>query len=162
MTTKVRNMVVVALLTAGLGLAGCGSDEKTVSVNGDKVTVDSDGDGVKVETDDGEATFGSGSLPEDFPEDDVPIIEGTIAGGAKNASDGLTTWSVIIQADGDVDSVLAEVTEKLEDAGYTSENSGNYGGSAAAQFDGKYTVGVSVTGADGKIVVSYVVSPPTP
>lgn len=161
MATTVRNLVTVVLLVGGLGLAGCGSDEKTISINGDKVSVDNDGGGVKIETDDGTATFGSGSLPEDFPEDDVPIIDGTIAGGGKNTADGETMWSLILQTDGEVGSVLADVTGKLEGAGYTSESSGNYGGNAAAQFTGKYAVGVSVTGADGQIAVTYVVSSAT-
>lgn len=162
MTTKVRTMAAIALLVAGLGLAGCGSDEKTVTVNGDKVTVDRDGDGVKIESDVGSSEFGTGSLPEDFPEADVPVVDGTIAGGAKNDTGGMTTWTVIVQTEGGVDAVLAEVTAKLEDAGFTSETSGNYGGSAAAQFTGKYTVGVSVTGTDDQITVSYVVTPAVP
>lgn len=159
MTTKVRNMTAAVLLVAGLGLTGCGSEEKTVSVNGDKVTVDQDGDGVKIETEDGSATYGSESLPDDFPEDEVPIIDAKIVGGAKNVAGGETSWSVIMQADGDVDDVLDEVTEKLEGAGYTSESSGNYGGSAAAQFDGDYRVGVSIAEGDGQVVVTYVVMP---
>ena len=55
---------------------------------------------------------------------------------------------------------LQAVLGKLEDAGYASESSGSYGGSAAAQFTGAYDVGLSVVSASGSTTVTYYVTAP--
>lgn len=169
MTSPAWTLLVSALLTSALAVTGCGAEERTFAVNGNEVSLDTDAGSISAAPrGSADSAAGTDALPEDFPEVAVPVIEGVIVGGAKNTTDGTTTWSVIVQVAGDVESVLATVTQQLKAAGYAGESASNLDGHGAAQFRGAYTVGVSINAADeatspaDEVTVTYVVSPSRP
>ncbi|WP_309649105.1 hypothetical protein [Nocardioides sp.] len=77
----------------------------------------------------------TGALPEGFPVDDVPLVEGRIsqatAGEEAGEDEGFV---VILQVDGTGDAVLAEAVGLLTDAGFTVTQS--VGGDAGSGFAG--------------------------
>ena len=159
MTTKVRNVVVVALLAAGLGLTGCGSDSKTVkTADGSKVTVKKDGEGLTVKNDQGEFSVGQG-LPDGFPKDEVPLVDGKVLSASKGADGTRFVWSVLIQVDSSVDDAAASAKSKLEGAGFTAgENSMTMGEMSVNEYNSsKYKVSVTVVKNDEGTVVTYAI-----
>src|SRR5690348_17631597 len=120
MTSQVRNISAIALLVASLTLTGCGGGKTVTTADGSKVHVDGDGNSATVKDSNGnEITVGKG-LPDGFPKDEVPVIDGTIIGGSKGTSGGPFAWSVVIQKDGDATEIFDDASSKLKDAGYTS------------------------------------------
>ena len=159
MTSKVRNLSVIAVLAASLTLTGCGGKTVTTS-DGSKVHVDGNGDSATIKTDDGEISVGKG-LPDGFPKDDVPVIDATIIGGSKGAAGGPFAWSVVVQADGDATDVFGEVKSKLEGAGFTSGQGMDMGEVHTGQFtSAKYDVSVNVAKTGDKVTVTYLVRLP--
>jgi hypothetical protein len=158
MKMTVRGLAVIASLVLGLGLTGCGSDDKSVTTpDGSKVTVDGDGDSVTIKSDDGETTIGKG-LPDGFPSEDVPVIDAKIIGGAKGAAGGPYTWSVILQADGDATEVFDEISSKLTTAGFTAGRGIGTDKVHTGQFTGpKYDVSVNAAEGDSGVNVTYLV-----
>ncbi|QAY73567.1 hypothetical protein ET445_09670 [Agromyces protaetiae] len=64
----------------------------------------------------GDVSLG-GDLPEGFPKDEVPLVDGEILFAAGNDAEGETGWLVTVKATG-ADPV-ADAVAKLEAAGYT-------------------------------------------
>ncbi|WP_341927574.1 hypothetical protein [Nocardioides psychrotolerans] len=118
-------------------------------------------------TPEGAASSGAvtGDLPEDFPVDEVPLVEGLIsqatAGEEAGEDEGFV---VILQADGTSDAVLAEAVGLLTDAGFTvTEGVGGGPGSGFAGSSltqGPFTVTITTfpnTG-DEQTTLQYLVS----
>lgn len=119
-----RGIVLLGVaLVSGVLLAGCGSVSIPIPTgDGGSVTVDTDGD-VTVNGDQGSIGTGSG-LPKGFPTDEVPVIEGPVAGGvAVKQADGTQGYSFAVTVDDDVDSAADRASALLTDAGYTLESS---------------------------------------
>ena len=164
-----RPTPLAALLVAlSLAAGGCSSSsdkateksiektiEKAAEDNGEDVDVDVDGDEIKVETSDGTLTAGTGELPEGYPTDDVPVLDGEVAVGMK--ADG--GWSVTIKSDKSPEDALDEAVSKLEAAGLSPEEGGGILGPTSAALTGNgYGVLLSVTDLDGHAAVVYFVS----
>lgn len=152
------------LIAVALAFGGCsaGSDEvaeksieKAAEDSGEDVDVDVDGDEIKVETSDGTLTAGTGELPEGYPEDDVPVIDGEVAVGIE--ADG--GWSVTVKSDQSPEDALDEAVSKLESAGLSQEDGGGILGPTSAALTGNgYSVLLSVTDLEGDAAVVYFVS----
>ena len=148
---------MVALVIAGLGLSGCGDDETVTMPDGSKVSADSDGKSATIKTGDGEITVGKG-LPDGFPAEDVPVIDGEIVGGAKGVDGGPYAWSVILKAKGETGDVFAELSEKLKNTGFTADRSMQMGTVSTGMFKSdKYEVSVNAAKADDGVSVTYLV-----
>jgi hypothetical protein len=148
---------VVALMVAGLGLSGCGDDKTVTMPDGSKFSADSDGKSATISTDDGQVTAGKG-LPDGFPAEDVPVVEGDIVGGAKGVDGGPYAWSVILKAKGETVDVFAELSEKLKNVGFTAARSMQMGSVSTGSFtNDKYEVSVNAAKVDDAVNVTYLV-----
>lgn len=95
----------------GLPSAPNGSDGGTDGVD-DELVEDIVEGGV-----DGDVDFESGSLPADFPVDDIPLVPGEI--GPSMSISGGTAWTVtVFTAD---EATAASAGQLLEDAGFVNE-----------------------------------------
>lgn len=161
-TARTRR-VVAALAVAAilpLGLAACGGDdaeksaEKLIEGAGGDVDVDIDGDDVTIEGSDGAIEYGS-DLPEDFPEDDVPLV-GEVTFGHSSAGADAQSWTVTTKSDDGADDAFAEAKAKLEGAGFAVDGveSGNY-----AQLKGaRHRVVLTAAEDAGGAQLSYIVT----
>lgn len=156
-----------------LALTGCGG----VEVDG--VSVDKDGDKVTVKTDEGEATIdvngedgefsvesedgsfaGGSELPDDFPSDEVPLVDGTVLSGFSSSSDGTEGYSVAMTADGSSASEVGEeAIAKLTAAGFEKTSEFKSGETEVyALTSDAWEVSVQVAGADdGEVTITYTV-----
>ncbi|WP_124708750.1 hypothetical protein [Gordonia insulae] len=71
-----------------------------------------------------DATTGT-QLPEDFPTQQVPLVEGTVLTADGSRADG---WSVTVQGSPDVGNVLDAAVTTLTDAGFTESQRSSDGG----------------------------------
>lgn len=165
---SVRKVLAVGafapVLALGLGLAGCGAAEDKVAeklsekaiegaAGGD---VDIEDDGLTVTDEDGnQASIGT-DLPEDFPVDDVPLLDGTVI--SATAVDG-ASYMVMLEVEGTPEEAQDAALGLLTDAGYTSESEMNSDGYFSSQLT-KEGFDVSVTSMEGDTAaqVQYVVS----
>jgi hypothetical protein len=130
--------------TGGTGQSG-GSDPQDESTAQDDPTTESPGD-----VDLGEL----GGLPETFPSDEIPIINGDVALGV----DLGTGWSLLIRVD-DTEAAFADASAKLTAAGFetVAEQSAPEGSFGVFEND-KYQVQLTATDTpDGGPSVNYVV-----
>lgn len=149
--------VLTVLLTAGL-LSACGADDFSIPTPGGEVKVDRDGDEVRIETDEGSLVTGSGALPEGFPADDVPIVEGEIISGASINGQDSQGFSVLVNVDGDLETVVAQATGLLEGAGFDEQSQTSAEGFALRSYTSDtYALTVSATELDGVTSVQYTV-----
>lgn len=156
-STRARNLTgAIALLAGLLVLAGCGSDGKTVVTgNGDKVSVN--GDKVTVDTGDGTATLGAG-LPDGFPRDAVPLVDGKVVSGVKGTPGARFAWSVVLQTSSSVEAVTAQVKKDYAAAGYRAGQASVMGDVSILQFkNSTYEVGITASRTAGNVTVTYVV-----
>lgn len=127
-------------------LAGCGSDGSDA---GPDVDVKKDGKEVTVENGDNSFSIGDAQLPDDFPEDDIPLpesgaLKAVVAGDRKGDEYFSLTYSV---KGGNQKSVANDYKRALEDDGYTIEASSSIGGS-----NGSFTAFTAV-GEDWDVIV---------
>jgi hypothetical protein len=134
-----------ATITAGLlvlGLAaGCSSEDAAEKIaerasNG-KVDIEDGGKKITIEGEDGEGTFSVGEetdLPDDFPEDEVPLPEGgSVRAAISTERDGKQFFSITYAIDGsDVEAAADDYRGQLEDDGYEVEGSSNVSGSGGS------------------------------
>ena len=153
--------LALALAAGATGLAGCGSASGAASGSaGDKVSVDTDQGEVSIDTDQGTVTAGK-DLPDGFPKDAVPLIQGTVVTGTKGAPGGQYAWSVVMQTPRAIDDVAAEVKKDYTAAGYRTRQADVMGDVTILQFaDSHYQVGVTITRTGGTVTVTYVVRNP--
>ncbi|EFQ81910.1 hypothetical protein HMPREF0063_12922 [Aeromicrobium marinum DSM 15272] len=153
---------VAVLLTALLALGACGTDSITIpDGTGGSVSVDTDDGDFSVETDEGSVVGGT-DLPDDFPTDEVPLIDGTITSGTSvnDAAAGANGFTVSVQVDRSVADAADEAGELLLGAGFTSGGTMSSGDFSQGSYVGeKWQVVVSASPdfVDGKAVVTYIV-----
>jgi hypothetical protein len=100
-STRAAALGVGLALTLTLGLTGCGDDAPPAATDpGTSTSTDTEGSA--------EVT-----LPEGFPSDEVPIIDGTLV----EATHAGNIWAVWVASD-DLVAGMANATQLLVDAGY--------------------------------------------
>lgn len=100
-----------------------------------------------------------GTLPDGFPADDVPLIDGEITYSLGTSGEDGGGWAVFI-AVADKDQAFDALKKKLTDAGFEATMESNEADTAVGIFTSEeYVVQASVTsdGEDG-VVAQYVVS----
>ena len=102
LTTRTAVLGVGLALTLTFSLTACGDDGGTPSYGDDP--------GTSTEAADASATV---TLPDGFPSDEVPIIDGTLV----KASHAGNIWGVWVASD-DLTAGMADATQLLVDAGY--------------------------------------------
>jgi hypothetical protein len=137
-----RALATTAAGLLALGLAaGCSSEDaadKIVEEASDgKVQIDDDGKKITVQGEDGEGTISVGEeaeLPDDFPEDDVPLPDGgSVRAAISTERDGKQFFSITYAIDGDdLASAADDYSSKLEDDGYEIEGQTNVSGSGGS------------------------------
>lgn len=153
---------VAAAAVLPLGLAACGGDEAAENAaekaiedaNGGDVDIDIDGDEVKIEGSDGAVQYGS-DLPDDFPEDDIPLV-GDVTVGSSTSTGGEKGWTIATETDDSPGDAFAEAKAELEEAGFAVDGveSGNY---AQLKSD-SYRLVLTASEGSGGAQVSYIVS----
>ncbi len=158
----VRRKLVLSLTAIGLTtvLTACGGDSISVpDGNGGKVKVDNNGEGdIKIESNDGEVVGKTGSLPEGFPADEVPVVSGDIVSGVAINRVDEKGYSVTITPSGeeDLDTAVALLTAE----GFSTEGTMDMGPSKTAQLSsGAWQVLVAFSAIDGNRTFTYTVVP---
>jgi hypothetical protein len=109
-------------------LSGCGAgdeigerltEEAVEEAAGGDADVDIDEEGLTVTDENGDSTSIGTDLPEDFPVDDVPLMEGTVL--AATAVDG-ASYTVTLEVEGAPEEVHEQALAMLTDAGYTRDS----------------------------------------
>lgn len=177
MLRAARLVLVGAIL--GLALTGCGLDrlaeegaERAVEeaveqgASGD-VDIDLEGDGgLKVENEDGSFEVGASSeLPDDFPVDQVPLIEGELITTARMADGDTVGWSANFQVPAQASDAFAGALAALESAGYEASQTSQSEGYNTALLTGselQVLLGAISDGGSGGTLVTYQVSTTTP
>lgn len=131
-----RAAALVATASAAFALTACSGEELTERIveeslgDGSSVEVDEDGEQVSIEGADGSSfDVGSGELPDDFPSDDVPVLDLDVV-SSLSSDDGYggQIWSVsLLEENGDLDELFDEAVDLLEDAGYEQTATADYG-----------------------------------
>ena len=126
--------------------------------------VESGEDGFSVTTEDGEFSIGSdGTLPEGFPEAEVPVVEGDIIQTAKVADGTADGYLVTVSVEGALDDVHADALGRLEGAGFTVAADVDLEEMRSTSLEGAgdveaVTLGVIANSGDGTCTVSYTVA----
>lgn len=129
--------------------------EKAAEDSGEDVDVDVNGDEVKIETSDGTIEAGTGNLPEGYPQDDVPLVDGEVQMGIATGEG----FSVTIAYDGDPAAAFDDAVSRLTDAGLAVEaDSAVLGENSAALTGNGYSVLVSASDVTGSTSVTYIVA----
>ncbi|UFU06760.1 hypothetical protein [Ruania halotolerans] len=173
MTHQGSRRSTVCAMAAAIALAtvaGCSVDslieegveravEEAAEAEGENVDVDLDSEdgGFVVESDEGSFSVG-GDLPDSFPGEDIPLIDGEILSASAMQSDGASGWAVQIQATGA--DAFERAQQALEGAGF-----GESGESFSMSSGDLEMVGldnghwqVLLASIEGEGVVSYTVN----
>lgn len=156
-----RSALVALMMGATLALVGCGGSdeeraedaiEEAAEEAGEDVDVDVDGDDITIENSDGTVSMG-GDLPEGFPEDDIPLVDGDVLLAMGGEGQG---WQVSIAVDAGAEDAMAEARGLLEGAGFTVDEEAVMGDMTTATFssDG-YNVYLTAAEAEGQTTVIY-------
>ncbi len=101
-----------------------------------------------------QASIGT-EIPDDFPVDDVPLMEGTVL--SATAVDG-ATYMVMLELEGTPEEVQEEALGMLTDAGYTTDSTTNAEGFFTAELSKEgFTVGLSSFDNVGTTNLQYIV-----
>lgn len=157
-----RLLVAVATALLAVSLVGCSNLAENAAEDALKdegIDADIDGSDIKIDTTDGGVV--TGELPEDFPIDEVPVVDGEILFGTYTKSS--KTWDTTVEvgpAGGDKAAAYDQAEAKLLDAGATvvQEKIDNGTAIAGQYTNGEHTIDLAVTDSNG-IVVNYLVSP---
>ena len=167
--------ILAPALAVTVALTGCGMADNLVEGAVEEAVergvegatgadVEAGEDGFSVKTEDGEFTVGGdGSLPEGFPEGEVPLVDGEIIQTARVAESGSEGYSVAMQVSGTIEEVHADALAKLEGAGFTSAGEVDMGEMKSTTLEGTGSVGGIVLGVmsssdEGTVSVSYTVT----
>lgn len=162
-----RTIPFTVAVVASLALASCGAaaekasekatEQMIESQTGGDVDVNTDGDGkVEIDTDQGSMSFGTGDLPEDWPEDlEVPEGIEILSGTSMDAADGRLT-SITATADRPPVEILEELKEQLADWTISGETTttATEGSIVGAQWEteGRRVNFAASSGGDGQDV----------
>ncbi|MDN4480963.1 hypothetical protein [Demequina muriae] len=172
MNTMLR--ILAPVTAASLVLAGCGAADNLVESAMEEAVekgvegatgadVEAGEDGFSVTTEDGEFTVGGdGSLPEGFPEAEVPLVDGEIGQTARVNDGDADAFAVSINATGSVEEVHAEALGLLESAGFTVSAEVDMGGMKSATLESEgsvdaVTLGVLEGSDESMSTVNYTV-----
>lgn len=141
----------VVLPAAALALSGCSQIGDAVSEEvgeqigeeiieqaggeGVDIEIDEEGGQIDIETDDGSISFGGGELPDGFPVDLVPVVDGEIVTASRADNDSGVGYIVGISVEGSFDEVNEEALALLEDAGLETVLNTNAGEFATYGFE---------------------------
>lgn len=175
MTIKMKVSAAVTVVAGAFVLASCspgdlidravekGVEKGIESATGTEIDIDEDGGTISISSEDGEATFGGGAeLPDGFP-DEIPLIDGEIAGGMRISEGDTDGFVATVNAQGSIGDVYNQVTDRLEGAGFTEQASADMGGMRNVTYEPEGVIaalGVNfIEDADaGVVTVSYTVS----
>ncbi len=137
----IRTIRCAALVAATTSLlVGCGAAAEKVSEKatekmveqqtGGNVDIDTDGDGsVEIETEDGSMSFGTGEVPEEWPDDiDLPDDLEVQSGTTSDSSDGRLV-ALVGATDETPEELLARYKDELADWEISGESTSSGGGS---------------------------------
>ena len=149
------------VLTLALGACGAEDElaeqvaEEAVEAAGDGQEVDIEDDGVTVTDENGdEASIGT-TLPESFPTEDVPLLEGTVV--SATAVD--KSYTVLLEVEGTPEEVQQEALALLSGAGYTDGTEMNAEGYYASTVSKEgFEVGVTSMAGGASTQVQYIVT----
>ena len=133
--------------------SGSGSSSSDGSSSGDEPTSNDSGDGAD------QPQVEMGSLPDDFPSDDVPLADGQVitAVGTPGVNGG---FAATLKVDGSFEDAFDEALKKLEGAGFTVESNDSIGGYKASRLTSdEYLVVVSGGESDGQAALIYTIQP---
>lgn len=158
MTLNLRALTGAAALASVVLVSGCGSDGISVKTDDGTVRIDrEDEGGVSIETEDGSATVGT-DLAEDFPSDEVPLIEGTVISSASMASESTPGFSAVIETDAALNDARDAADKLLVDAGYKRVTEMSTSGNSFRGYQNStWTLTVQVFETDGRSTVAYTV-----
>ncbi|TWG92296.1 hypothetical protein L615_006600000030 [Nocardioides sp. J9] len=166
---RLRRTVAATAAAAALPLAlsACGEAAEQITeraiekaaedAGGADVDIDADSGEVKVESSDGSFSYGTGKLPEGFPEE-VPVTDGEIVSGASTTSGGKPGFVVQLQVPGGTDEVAARIGDELGAAGFTRDDEASAAGISSYENDAWEVIVGTLTEADGKTFVQYSVT----
>jgi len=148
-----------ALFTAAVLLAAgaCGSGDVTVPTDQGDVRVSKDGADIEIDSEDGAVTGRTGKLPDSFPANDVPLVEGQIVAAIAVDQTGGVGWSASIMADGAADEVHAQAVGLLKTAGFSEEGVVSAGVTSSELTNGAYRVIVASMDQGGQTYVQYAI-----
>lgn len=158
-------VAVVPALTLTLAVGGCGAEDEVAErlteeavegAAGGDADIDIEDDGVTITDENGEQASIGTKLPEDFPVDDVPLVEGTVV--SATAVDG-ATYMVILEVEGTPEEAQEQALGMLTDAGFSSDSEMNAEGFFSSELskDG-YGVTLSAFDNTGTTNLQYVVA----
>lgn len=149
-----RAALAAGLLALGLaaGLAGCGSDERTIVTDEGTISVDAGEGKVEIEASDGSVTISGetgGDLPEGWPAEIVLPEGGTITSAVAVSGED-AGWNVSVTYEGlDPEALGEQVANSLESAGLESKGGFTSAEGALSSFEGNgYAVSV-ILGPEG-------------
>ena len=158
-----RSALVALMLGAALALGGCGGSdeeraedaiEEAAEEAGEDVDVDVDGDDITIENSDGTVSMG-GDLPEGFPEDDIPLVEGDVLLAMGGEGQG---WQVSLAVDSSAEDAMAEARGLLEGAGFSVDEEAVMGEMSTATLSSDaYNIYVTAAEADGQTSLIYAI-----
>jgi hypothetical protein len=147
-----------------LAVSGCGAAEDEVAEQlteeaieqaGDGTEVDIEGEDVTLTDENGDTSSIGTDLPDDFPVDDVPLLDGTIVSATGVAGE---SYMVMMDVEGEPESVHDEALAMLTDAGYADDTEMSSDGYYATTVTKEgFSVGVTSMAGDGVASVQYLV-----
>lgn len=162
---------VAALAITSVLVAGCGAGDTVAENAAEKaiedgveadVDIDSDDGSVSVEGEDG--SFSSSTrMPDTFPVDEVPLIDGEVVTGTTIEDDGGQVWTVALEVDGTAEEAFDTALSLLKSAGFTVEfESRSDLGYTAHLQSGAHAVNLTASAhQDEAPTVSYFVGDPS-
>lgn len=161
LTLVMTLFLAIAIVVIATGASGCNpfqkkatekSIEKAIEESsGENVKVDIDNETTTFTTDEGSTVVGSGSLPDNFPED-VPIYpDTTITFSHVGSGDEESSASTTLETKDSQEKVTSWYKEEIAKNGWTIESTDNWGVNAdqytsytASKNDRELSIGVSV------------------
>ena len=161
---RTRKALAAGASAIALTLTGCGAAEDEVAEQlteeaieqaGDGTEVDIEGEDVTLTDENGDTSSIGTDLPDDFPVDDVPLLDGTIVSATGVAGE---SYMVMMDVEGEPEALHEEAVGMLTDAGYTNDTEMTQDGYYATTMTKEgFNVGVTSVAGEGVTSVQYVV-----